>query len=196
MILPHELAGELRILVDQFERDPINPRFKDRMSFGPDGRYSVMIWSPIEMYELNGVICPLHNSLIASSMITSEFEKKDSKRNPRLITALTRNIVLIQRIYRCPVDGHDLYSSSDDVVQSLPDKVKMRMGFKIYHRSAFNLEVIDYIFNQITKGNNFTQVAESLADFHLSDYLRHGGCEDDFYTDELTRYPSHDKVCY
>ena len=68
------------------------------------------------------------------------------------------------------------------------------MPFKIYHKSAFHLDLIDYIFNQINKGNNFTQISESVADFHLADYLRSGGLEEEFYNDELTRYPSHDHV--
>ena len=117
MILPRDLAGELRGLVDQFEKDPTNPRFKDSISFGPSGRYSAMIWSPIEMFSLSGAICPLHKCLLHESMMTTEFEKKHSRRNPRLVTCLTRNMVVIQRIYRCE-NGHDLYSCSDDVLQS------------------------------------------------------------------------------
>ena len=193
MILPRELAAELNILVDQFDKDPTNPRYKECISFGPGGRYSVLLWSPLEMFQLSGVVCPLHNVTIEPSMLTSEFESKNSRRNPRLVTSLCRNVVLIQRVYRCQ-DGHDLYSCSDDVLSSLPNTVNKRMPFKLYHRSAFHLDVIDYIFTQITKGQNFHQISESIADLHLADYLRHGGCEDTFYSEELTKYPSHDKV--
>ena len=64
----------------------------------------------------------------------------------------------------------------------------------MFYRSAYHLDLIDYIFDQISKGNNFSQISESVADLHLADYLRHGGCEDEFYTEELTRYPSHENV--
>ena len=121
-------------------------------------------------------------------------QERAKRRNPRLVTSLTRNVVLIQRIYRCS-HGHELYSSSDDVLQSLPDWVKLRMGFEVYHRSAFLLDVIDCIFTQISQGNNFTQIAESVADLHLSNYQRHCGCNDDNYSDQLARFPSHGKVC-
>ena len=40
------------------------------------------------------------------------------------------------------------------------------------------------------------QISEIIADMHLSDYIRHGGCEEDFYTGELTQYPSHDQVLF
>ena len=69
-----ELADELRDLVEQFQNDPTNPRFKDCMSFGAGGRYSVKIWSPIETFSLQGVVCPCYNYTISPSMLTSEFE--------------------------------------------------------------------------------------------------------------------------
>ena len=195
MILPQELAAELLNLVDQFQKDPTNPRFKECISFGAGGRYSVMIWSPIKIYSLTGLICPFHNCPISPCMLTSDFEKQHSRRNPRLVTSLSRNIILIQQIYRCrDGPGHDLYSCSEDVLCSLPDTVKKRIPFKMFYRSAYHLDLIDYIFDQISKGNNFSQISESVADLHLADYLRHGGCEDEFFTEELTRYPSHENV--
>ena len=195
MILSKELASELKVFVDLFNKDPTDQRFKECITFGPSGQYSVMFWCPLEMFEVKGVMCPLHNIPIKPSMLTSEFEKENSRRNPRLVSSITRNIVLIQSIYRCH-DEHDLHSCSDDVLVSLPDYVNQRMDVKLYHRSAFHLDLIDIIFKLITKGNNFHQISEIIADMHLSDYIRHGGCEEDFYTGELTQYPSHDQVLF
>ena len=68
------------------------------------------------------------------------------------------------------------------------------MDFKVYHRIVFRMDLIQLIDNLITKGNNFHQISEIIADMHLADYIRHGGCEDQLYTEELTRYPSHDQI--
>ena len=189
--LPDDLAKEVTDLIKQFLDDPTDARFKQEVHFGPHGLYSIFIYSPIEQYSIEPIICPLHGTPLTTSSLTANFDTRNRNLNPRLVFGLERNIILIQRIYKCQKD-HKIYSCSDDLLLSLPSCLP-RIPYKIYHRTAFTLNLVDFVFVQISKGNNFHTISETIADLHLMEYERRRGTGS-FYQNELTKYPSHDKV--
>ena len=76
------LKDDLQKLVLRFTTDPSDERFKFEMQCGDDGLYSVLIWSPVEIFGCI-VKCKDHGMPLIPNMLTDDFSIGNRYRNPR-----------------------------------------------------------------------------------------------------------------
>ena len=55
--------------------------------------------------------------------------------------------------------------------------IRIKATFRIYHRSAFDHELIDFVSILLTKCINLTVIAETIEDMHFGEYVRYNRAE-------------------
>ena len=78
---PH-LKACLEKIVSKFNEDPSDERFQFEIQCGARGLYSVLIWSPMEVYGCI-VKCKDHGIPLIPNMLTDDFSYGNRYRNPR-----------------------------------------------------------------------------------------------------------------
>ena len=78
---PH-LKAHLEKIVCKFNEDPTDERFQFEIQCGARGMYSVLIWSPLEVFGCV-VKCKDHDVPLIPNMLTDAFSFGNRYRNPR-----------------------------------------------------------------------------------------------------------------
>ena len=78
-----DLKADLEKIVQEFKGNPTDRRYHHEIQCGPRGLYSVLIWSPIEIFGCV-VKCKDHpGTHLVSNMLTDTFCLSNQYRNPR-----------------------------------------------------------------------------------------------------------------
>ena len=88
---------------------------------------------------------------------------------------LFSNFLLIQQYYNCNEENHPnhRFSSSDvRILTQLPENALAKFHLVKYHRCLFSCHLIDYVFDQTSRGVNFLQISKAIAQLHVSEYCR------------------------
>ena len=83
----------------------------------------------------------------------------------RLVYGLTRNVILIQQIYKCPKcyiaksgNYKRILGTSKSFLAALPVDVRQRFKVVLQRKTAMKFDLIDFLFESLSAGNNFQQV--------------------------------------
>ena len=193
----------LKTLLDEFNSQPTLERYNWLIMTSVIPK--VFIWCPISHFSID-ISCPLHDVPLVFHHWTSDVNV-DSFRQPRLIYDLHGNIVFVQAIYRCPYispdrssdSRHDYQSASPEILKILPTEIAKQFPFKLFYRSAFSKDLLDYIIVHIGGGHTFNELAQNIGSLNFRAYMRHGNSlagDTEFYTNTIYSNPSSDQLMY
>lgn len=199
VIINEEATEAIKKILEKFILSPTSATFRNvqvpsQQEFPFPIRY--LIYSPIEQYGF-ALRCPLHKTQLRLSGWTDNLSNSPNRYNPRLICCLSFNILLIQRYYKCDLCNKEIPSISKDIFDMLPSFNAMMFPYRIYRRRIYSAILIDFIFEQVTHGQNFRSISETVANMHYSDFVRISGLfpiSINFFTSPLTHYPTNDKL--
>ena len=161
---------------------------------------SVFLWSPLEHFGFT-LNCFVHKIPLRPSGWTDNLIAVRNSKNPRLIFDLRRNVILVQREYRCYCKTgkyrfHDILSSHTELMLHYPSCITpSHFPFKKYHMSIVSFDLIDEIFNGVIHGLSFYQIGQAIASQHYGFFERnnYAGTRR-FHDNILHSFPSHDKI--
>lgn len=188
--LSQSLQKAIDKIIDDFNENPKNPRFSNPFCLSKQEfelPLHVHLWSPLEQHDKN-TKCIQHNLKLIGRGWKSVVEKKN-KNNPRLLYCVSNNIILIQRLYVCSSDCSFL-SASKDFMNMLDEEIEQLFHFKMYHRSAFSYPLIDLVFQMISQGNSFKQIAQMIANLRLTNFQSNQLTKDESLQTPLCSFPS------
>lgn len=198
MILGQDLQDVINKLIRDFAKNPSNPRYASPFPLSTS-EYSkqkvwFFFWAPIEQYTIS-LNCHEHDQPYRPLQWTSDFVNDKRKYNPRLLFCLSKNVVLVQRFYRCAATRNFCVymSASKEFMDLLPSNVSSRFEFKLYHRSGYSFQLLDFLFQMVASGNNFQQISESIANLKVAESLRNDTIEN-ILQDVLVSFPSASKL--
>ena len=140
---------------------------------------------------------------LSPGMWTDDLVTAKSVKNTRLIYDVFYNFLLIQQFHHCHCENHSSHhflSSDIRILTQLPNEILVKFQIINYHRSLLSYQLVDYIFDQISRGVNFLQISKAIAQLHINTYCRlHTTFQgNDAYNKVLEKvmfsFPSSDKV--
>lgn len=203
MILDVKSDIYLKSVINGFERNVSDAQYQN-IIFPPKdnpGLPPLFIWDPITQYHAH-IECPDHSWPLTVSMWTDDLVNEARTKNPRLIYDVNKNIVLVQRFYCCDffsaTDPHKYLSTDFQVMQQLDETLQERFSFIKHSRSIFTYQLRNYVFDQVVRGVNFTQISEGIACLHLAQFEHESKMSASAmlkFTDNLIfSFPSKDKI--
>ena len=190
-----DLSQSLQKAVDKiiadFNKDPKNPRY-----FHPFCLSStefelplwIYIWAPLEQHG-KSIKCIQHKSKLTGHNWKSVVTKK-SKNNPRVLYCVSNNIILIQRSYVCGGNLCTFLSASKELMNMFEEQIEQSFHFKMYHRSGYSYRLIDLVFQMISQGNNFKQIAQMIANLRVTNFQSEHLIEEEALETSLCSFPS------
>ena len=112
---------------------------------------------------------------LSPGMWTDDLVTPKSVKNPRLIYDVFYSFLLVQGFYYCHCENHPsrrFLSSDIRILTQLPNEILVKFQIIKYHRCLFSYQLVDYIFDQISRGVNFLQVFKAIAQLHINTYCR------------------------
>ncbi|XP_066913274.1 uncharacterized protein [Clytia hemisphaerica] len=195
VVIGVEFQNVLDDIVKKFNEDPTNPRYQQPFCL-TSSEYSkpihIFIWSPQEQHCGFELRCFQHNSNFQPYQLTTNVVKQNWL-NPRLLFCVRNNILLVQQIYQCNGDKKcKLFAASKECFALLDEKISKTFQMSLYNRSGYSYALIELLFEMISKGNNFQQVSQILANLRMRHY--HSFQEEEALSSVLTSFPSAAKL--
>jgi len=205
MILDKAGDDYVKLLLNEYEQYPTNCKYDNIVHppYGDSILPKLFFWCPTSHYsiELN---CPIHNILMKPGMWTDDLVTPNSVKNPRLMFDMFGNVVLIQRYYNCNPENdksHRYCSTDQELLKMLPSEIIGRFCFRKYNDSAFSINLTTFLFEQVKRGVNFSQIAEAIAMFNHTEFERLKSChisttlkDLSFTESKLFSFPSSDRL--
>ena len=69
--------------ISEFKKNPTYDRYQHEVKFGPDGIYTLFIWSPTETYDCGPLYCEEHGTELTLGPLTDYISVGNRKTNPR-----------------------------------------------------------------------------------------------------------------
>ena len=106
-------------------------------------------------------------------MWTDDLVPQGSVKNLRLVYLFFSNFLLIRQCYNCNQENcpnHQFLSLYLRVLTQLPENAMAKFQLVKYNRWLFSCQLIDYIFNQISRGVTFLEISKVIAQLHVNEY--------------------------
>ena len=106
---------------------------------------------------------------------TDDLVTPKSVKNPRLIYDVFYNFLLVQQFYHCHCKNHPSHrslSSDIRILTQLLNEILVKLQIIKYHRCLFSYQLVDYIFDHISRGVNVLQISKAIAQLHINTYCR------------------------
>ena len=83
--------------------------------------------------------------------------------------------MLVQQFYHCHCENYPIHrflSSDIRILTQLQNEILVKFQIIKYHRCLFSYQLVDYIFDQVSRGVNFLQIPKAIAQLHINTYCR------------------------
>ena len=94
---------------------------------------------------------------------------------PRKLHGLSSAVILVTRMYKCEYN-HEIVGCDADILAQIPQDF---IPFRLWHRTGFTKELIDFISSQITSGVSIKTIYQQLIQkrhltyFHRQKIVKH-----------------------
>ena len=180
--LPPEWVSVISQLIQDFNSHPHcsyfgEPSFIAHYSASADQPLSLfipplMIWSPLEQLQCvlpNGLMCPQCAIADVKIFATGWRDGSAKRLEPRKLHGLSSAVILVTRMYKCQ-SNHEIVGCDADILSQIP---KDFVPFRLWHRTGFTKELINFISSQITSGVSIKTIYQQLIQKrHLTHYHR------------------------
>ena len=158
----------------------------------------VMIWSPLEQLQSvipNGLMCPQCGASNVKVYANGWRDGSVKRLEPRKLHGLSSAVILVTRMYKCEYN-HEIVGYDAQILTQIP---KDFIPFRLWHRTGFTKELIDFISSQITSGVPIKTIYQQLTQkrhltyFHRQKLVKHllpGSINIPSFEDWISHVPS------
>ena len=121
----------------------------------------VLIWDPVSnTKKKHPIICPEHGCEIFATKQWMNSDT-DNSRHPRKLVDSTGGMLLVGRVYKCPIGNHFLRTTSNSIIQ----QCYINNGdVNLCHKTAFKSEFVDTLHHYVMNGFSFSQIVKLLKE--------------------------------
>ena len=168
-----KLQKKLNELLEKVEKNPRDPIYSSPVILDRDFPIRIFIWNPIERFGLK-LNCLSHNKALQHASWSSNVLHNKNRLNPRLIFCLHYNILLVQKVYKCPMNDRPclLLATNSDLMDRYSEDIIKCFPFHVFPTTILTQRMIEFTFEMASSGSDFRSIARSAANLKASEYSR------------------------